>query len=119
MDRFAKVYDALRLEFPDNGDTTLAVGVAEASGETLIAFQESAEPLVTDGVRQIRTIAVRLIAVSESAPRSKELLKRAVRRLETTEGIRVFDMSGPAVTLDEDGPAPDGVFVTSQRVDLR
>lgn len=118
-DRFAKVYDALRVEFPDRGDVTLVVGISEASGDTLVCFQESAEPLVTDNVRQVRTIGVRLIAVSVKATRSQEIMKRATDRLDATEGIRVFDMTGPAVDLDADGPAADGVFLTSQRVDLR
>ena len=118
-DRFTKVYDALRVEFPDNGNVTLAVGLGEASGDTLIAFQESADPLVTDTTRQVRTIAVRLVGVAVDATKSKAILKRAVDALEAAENIRVFDMSGPAVDLESDGPQPEGVFITSQRVDLR
>lgn len=121
VDRFAKVYAALRVEFPDSGDVTLAVGIGEAAGDRdmLIAFQENADPLVTDNVRQIRTIGVRLVGVSATAPRSKQLLKRATDALEAAESIRVFDMTGPAVDLETDGPLPEGVFITSQRVDLR
>ena len=118
-DRFAKVYAALRVAFPDTGEVTLAVGLGEAAGDTLIAFQENAEVLATDNVRQVRTIGVRLVAVSASAPRSKAILKQATDALEAAEGIRVFDMTGPAVDLESDGPAVEGVFVTSQRVDLR
>ena len=119
VDRFSKVYDALRVEFPDSGNVTLAVGLGEASGDTLIAFQENAEPLVTDNVRQVRTIGVRLVGVSATAPKSKSILKRAVDALEAASNIRVFDMTGPAVDLESDGPMPEGVFITSQRVDLR
>ena len=118
-DRFSKVYAALRVEFPDRGDVTLAVGLGEASGDTLIAFQENADPLVTDNVRQVRTIGVRLVGVSTNAPQSKAILKRAADALERAENIRVFDMTGPSVDLESDGPAPEGVFITSQRVDLR
>lgn len=130
VDRFAKVYAALRLEFPDRGDVTLAVGIGDVSSavsadvkgaarDMLIAFQESAETLVTDNVRQIRTIGVRLVAVSATAPRSKEVLKRATDALEAAASIRVFDMTGPAVDLETEGPLPEGVFITSQKVDLR
>ena len=118
-DRFTKVYDALRGEFPDNGAVTLAVGLGEAKGDTLIAFQENADTLTTDNVRQVRTIGIRLVAVSTTATKSKAILKRAADALEAAENIRVFDMTGPAVDLESEGPAPEGVFITSQRVDLR
>lgn len=118
-DRFDKVYDTLRVEFPDRGDVTLAVGLGEVESDMLIAFQENADPLVTDNTRQVRTIGVRLVAVSATAPKSKTILKRATDALEAAPNIRVFDMTGPAVDLESDGPLPEGVFITSQRVDLR
>lgn len=121
VDRFSKVYDALRGEFPDGGDVSLAVGIGELSGDgdSLIAFQENADPFVTDNVRQVRTIGVRLVALSIQAPASKAILKRATDALENDPNIRVFDMTGPSVDLEADAPAPEGMFVTSQRVDLR
>ena len=119
MDRFGKVYNALSGEFPAGGDVTLAVGIGEVGGDALVAFQESEETLVTDNTRQTRTIGVRLVAVSGAATTSKEIMNRAVAALENAANIRVFDRTGAAVDLDPDGPLPEGVFLTSQRVDLR
>ena len=122
-DRFQKVYDALAQEFPSDGDVSLCVGLGEIKPgrDALVAFQESAEIMETDSVRQTRTIGVRLVGISSAnnAPRSKEILRRAANALRFASNIRVFSMTGPSTDLDEDGPAAEGVFTISQRVDVR
>ena len=124
IDRFKKVFDALDAATaagkPLHG-VGLSVGISKAvgDGDALIAFQENSEMLVTDNTRQTRTIGVRLVSLSADAPRSKTNLQAAVDALDAAETIRIFDIAGVSVELEEDLPAPEGMFVATQRVDLR
>ena len=117
--RFDKVYKVLRAEFPAGESVSLAVNLSEAKGDSLIVFQELEETLTTDNTRQTRTIGVRLIAAAKKTSVSNAIMSRAVNALEAAPNIRVFDRSGAAVDVDALGPAPSGVMLTSQRVDLR
>ena len=124
QDRFGKVYNAFSDATATGGplaNVALAVGLGELKGgeDALIAVQESEDVLATDHVRQTRTIGVRLVAVSTSAARAKAIMNAAVGVLNAAPDIRVFDRTGAAVDLEDEGPAPEGVFITSQRVDLR
>ena len=121
IDRFEKVMTALYGEFPEGGTVAVTVGIGKVSGDgdVLVAFQENSEMLVTDNTRQTRSIGVRLIALSVDAPRSKVNVGRAVAALEAAEAIRVLDVTGVSVELEEGLSAPEGMFVASQRVDLR
>ena len=121
QDRFGKVATALAAEFPESGEVALSLGISKVSGDrdVIVYFQQSSEMLVTDNTRQTRTIEVRLVSLSEDAPRSKENLARAVNALKAAPDIRVFDVSGVSVELEEGLPAVDGMLVATQTVDLR
>ena len=124
IDRFKKVYAALDAATaagqPLRG-VGLSVGISKVSGsaDALIAFQESSEMLVTDNTRQTRTIGVRLISLSVDAPRSKTNLRAAVDALDAAESIRVFDITGVSVELEEGLSAPEGMFVATQVASIR
>ena len=117
-DRFHKVFDALTgagLGVP----ISVGIGKVSGSGDALIAFQENSEMLVTDNTRQTRTIGVRLISLSTDAPRSKVNLRAATDALDAADNIRVFDITGISVELEEGLPAPEGMFVATQVVSVR
>ena len=75
--------------------------------------------LVTDNTRMTRTIGVRLVSLSVDAPRSKTNLSRAVSAIRRAENIRVFDVSGVAVDLEEELPETEGMMVATQVVSVR
>ena len=118
IDRFDKVYDSLSAESSRSG-FTLAVGLGEGKGDSLIVLQESEDMMILDSVRQTRTIGVRLVAVSESAVRAREIMNLAVQALASDPRIRIFDRTGMSMEVDDSGPAPEGVVVYTQRIDLR
>ena len=117
-DRFHKVFDTLA---GAGLGVAISVGIGKVSGsaDALIVFQESSEMLVTDNTRQTRTIGVRLISLSVDAPRSKVNLRAAVDALDAADNIRIFDITGVSVELEEDLSAPEGMFVAQQVVSIR
>ena len=119
--RFKKVTTALRREFPNSGSVKLALGLSEAqgSGATIVVFQESEIPLILPNTRQTRTIGVRLVSVAAEMTDAMNNMKRAVRALERDPLIRVFDRSGMETEVDEELPAPEGMSLATQRIDLR
>ena len=119
IDRFAKVYAVLRAEFPDSGNVTLCVGTGDADGDSLVCYQEQEDMLIGDDFRQTRTIGVRLVAVSPTDVRAKEIMNRAIVALEAAPNVRVFDRTGTGVDQDNEGPDPTRLYIASQRVDVR
>ena len=120
-DRLNKVYRVLRQEFPTGGGVALSMGISQVSGDGdgLVIFQESSEMLVTDNTRQVRSIGVRIASFSVDEQRSRGNLSRAVAAIEAAETIRVFDISGVATELETELPAPEGMYIASQLVNLR
>ena len=124
QDRFDKVYKALAAATasgqPLSGvGLSVGIGKVSAAHDALVAFQQSSDMLVTDNTRQTRTIEIRLIAFSVDAPRSKTNLRAAVAALKAAPSIRVFDVSGMSVELEESLPSPEGMFVATQVVSIR
>ena len=124
IDRFRKVDIVLAAEFPDS-DTDpetaakYSVGLGKAKGDQVIAYQEQADMLIGDDFRQVRTIGVRIVAVAEDATKAMSLMTRATEALENAPNIRVFELTGVAVDQDNEGPDPSGMFVATQRCDVR
>ena len=97
------------------------LGVSDISGDgdVLVFFQEDEDVLVTDNSHQTRTIRVRLVALSARADRSKEIAKAAESILTYAENIRVFDRSGLQVSLEEELPGTEGMYITTFWADVR
>ena len=124
QDRFEKVIAALfaaRAAGQPLASVKLELGIGNINGadDAVIVFQENSEMLITDNTRQTRTIGVRLISLSADAPRSKTNLRAAVDVLDAAADIRIFDISGVAVELEEGLPSPAGMFVATQVAAVR
>ena len=119
IDRFDKVYNAIRKEFPESGPVNLFVGLTAATGEGVIIFQESEDILETDNTRQTRSIRVRIVAVAKEMPDAKSYMNRAQRALEADPMIRIFSRTGINTEVEDDLPTPEGMCIASQGVDLR
>ena len=124
QDHLKKACDAIEAATAVGGPlhgVRLALAISEWDGksDTLIVEQVDADMLVTDGTRQVRAVDVRLVALSDQGPRAKAIVRDAVKVLERTPTIRIFDITGISVELEDGGPAPDGIMLAAQQVSLR